>query len=154
MSPGDAYSQSRRRPNSSASPPAKGPFAAKNQRLNSSRFPLRVRRGYRKRQTVEQQGLCGNAETEHYRWTARRPGWPHLVLCRLGRSERKRGSLLFPDRRSDRQDPHTGDGGQFVLRRPAAKPNVHLRLDVALCSLHECPGRYEAMTSCEASTVT
>src|SRR5216683_574916 len=94
------------------------------------------------------------AEPEHYRWNARRPGRPHLVLRRLGRSERERRSLLFPDRRSNRQDPHTGDGGQFVLRRPAAKPNVHLRLDVALCSLHECPGRYEAMTSCEASTVT
>src|SRR5207248_6481032 len=114
----------------------------------------RVRCGYPEWQTVERQGLCGNAEAEHHRWTARRPGRPHLVLRRLGRSERERCSLLLPDRRSDRQDPHTGDGGQFVLRWPAAKPNVHLRLDVALCSLHECPGRYEAMTSCEASTVT
>ena len=105
----------------------------------------RVRRGCREWQTVEQQGLCGNAEAEHHRWNARRPGRPHLVLRRLGRSERERRALLHPGRRTARQNPHTGDGGQFVLRRPAAKPTVYLRLDVALCSLHECAGRPEAM---------
>jgi len=61
---------------------------------------------------------------------------------------------VIPRWRTDRQDPHTGDSGQFVLRRLATKPIVYLPLDIALCGLHECAGRYEAMTSCEASTAT
>ena len=40
--------------------------------------------------------FCGNAEAEHHRWDARRSGRPHLVLCRLGRTERERRSLLYP----------------------------------------------------------
>ena len=77
-------------------------------------------------------------------------GKSHLVFRRLGRSERKRRSLLFPGRRADRQVPHTRDGGQRVLRRPAAKPSIHLRLDVALRGIYERAGRYEAVT-CQRS---
>ena len=57
-------------------------------------------------------------------------------------------------RRTARQDPHTGDCRQFVLRRHLQKSAVHLRLDVALCSLHERDGRYEAVTLPRESMLT
>ena len=43
--------------------------------------------GSRQWQSVERQGLLRNPEAEHHRWDARRSGRPHLVLCRLGRTE-------------------------------------------------------------------
>ena len=95
--------------------------------------------------------LCGNPEAEHYRWDACRPGWPDLVLRRLGRSEGKRRPLLHRGRRIARQDPHTGDGCQFVLWRPAAKPTIYMRLDVAVCSLHKCARRSEAVNQHHSS---
>ena len=64
---------------------------------------------------------------------------------RLGRSERGRRALLHAGRRSARQDPHPGNCRQFVLRRPAAKQALHLRLVVALCGLHQCAGCDEAV---------
>ena len=54
-----------------------------------------------------------------------------------------------PDGRSARQNPHPGNSRQPVLRRPATQQTLHLRLDIALCGLHERAGRYEAMTSSE-----
>ena len=49
-------------------------------------------------------------------------------------------------RRTARQDPHSGNRRQSLLRRPAAQPALHLRLDVALCGLHERAGRDEAVS--------
>ena len=71
------------------------------------------------------------------------------VWCsrRLGRSERGRRALLHAGRRSARQDPHPGDCRQFLLRRPAAKQTLYLRLVVALCGLHQCAGRDEAVSA-------
>ena len=98
-----------------------------------------------RRQAVERQGLCGYAQAEHHRRRAHRHGRQRLVLGGLGRSERGRRSLLQRRRRPARQDPHPGDGRQSVLRRHVQKPAVHLRLDVALCGLHERDGRLEAL---------
>ena len=76
-----------------------------------------------------------------------------LVLGGLGRSERGRRALLHAGRRSARQDPHPGNRRQSVLRRQAAKQAVYLRLVVALCGLHQCAGRDEAVSSlCRRST--
>ena len=70
---------------------------------------------------------------------------PPLVLGRLGRSERGRRALLHAGRRSARQDPHPGNCRQSVLRRSAAKQALYLRLVIALCGLHQCAGRDEAV---------
>ena len=78
---------------------------------------------------------------------------PPLVLRGLGRSERGRRALLHGGRRSARQDPHPGNCRQFVLRRPAAKQTLYLRLVIAVCGLYECAGRDEAVRSSEASTL-
>jgi hypothetical protein len=56
------------------------------------------------------------------------------------------GVALHGRRRAARQGPHTGNRRQPVLRRHAAKQALHLRLDIALCRLHECAGRSEALT--------
>ena len=94
---------------------------------------------------IEQQGLCGDAQAQHHRRRALRPRRPGLVLGRLGRSERGRRALLLAGGRAARQDPHSRDGRQSLLRRPAAQPALHLRLDVALCGLHQRAGRDEAV---------
>ena len=47
--------------------------------------------------TFEQQGLCGNAQAQHYRRGALRHRGACLVLGGLGRSERGRRALLHPD---------------------------------------------------------
>ena len=101
------------------------------------------------RKAVQQQSLRGNAQAQHYRRSALRHRGPRLVLLRLGRSEQRRRALLHARGRSARQNPHSGDGPQPVLRRPAAQQTLHLRLDIALCGLHKRAGRYEAMTSSE-----
>ena len=41
---------------------------------------------------------------------------------------------------------HPGDGRQSVLRRHVQKPAVYLRLDIALCGLHQRDRRDEAVT--------
>ena len=78
------------------------------------------------------------------------------VWCSVGWGDPNEDGVrcYTPERRSARQDPHTGNCRQPVLRRHATKQTLHLRLDIALRSLHECAGRHEAMTSSEASTVT
>ena len=94
----------------------------------------------------EQQGLCGDAQAQHHRRDALRHRRARVVLRGLGRSERGRRALLHGRRRSARQDPHSGNGRQSVLRRSATKQTLHLRLDVALCGLHECAGCDEAVS--------
>ena len=97
------------------------------------------------RKAFEQQGLCGHAQAQHYRRAALRHCRAPLVLGGLGRSERGRRALLHGGRRPARQDPHPGNCRQFVLRRPAAKQTLYLRLVIALCGLYQCAGRHEAV---------
>jgi hypothetical protein len=106
----------------------------------------RLRRGCRERQAIERQGLCGNAQAQHFRRGADRHRGACLVLGGLGRRERGRCALLNARRRSLGQDPHSGNGRKPVLRRHAAKQALHLRLDLALRRLHECARRDEALT--------
>ncbi|MGY4369263.1 gluconolactonase [Bradyrhizobium sp. LB1.3] len=83
---------------------------------------------------------------QHYRRDANRHGRARLVLRGLGRSERGRRALLYSRGRIARQDPPPGNGRQSLLRRSAAKSTVHLRLEFALCCLHECTGFDEALS--------
>ena len=78
---------------------------------------------------------------------------PPLVLRGLGRSERGRRALLHAGRRSARQDPHPGNCRQFVLRRPAAKQTLYLRLVIAVCGLYECAGRDEAVRGAQPHVI-
>ena len=66
--------------------------------------------------------------------------------ARLGRSEREWRALLHSGRRPARQDPHPGNGRQFVLRRHFQKSAIYLRLELTLRGLHERDRRLEAVT--------
>ena len=70
------------------------------------------------------------------------------VWCTMGWGDPKEDGVrcYSAGRRPARQDPHTGDCRQSVLRRPLQKPALHLRLDLALCGLHRNAGRDEAVT--------
>ena len=54
---------------------------------------------------------------------------------------RRRRALLHARRRAARQDPIARGGGQRLLRRAEAQPPVHLRHDVAVRGVPECPCR-------------
>ena len=101
------------------------------------------------RQGIERQGLRGNAQAQHHRRGAHRHRGPCLVLRGLGRPNEDGVRCYTPGGDLLRQDPHSGNGRQPVLRRHAAKQALHLRLDIALRRLHECAGRHEALTWCE-----
>ena len=89
---------------------------------------------------------------EHYRWDACRPGWPGSGAPSAGAIRRKTASAATPRAANCSARSHsTGDGGQFVLWRPAAKPTIYMRLDVAVCSLHKCARRSEAVNQHHSS---
>ena len=69
------------------------------------------------------------------------------VWCSVGWGDPNEDGVrcYTPDRRTARQDPHSGNRRQSVLRRSAAKPTLYLRLDVALCGLHGRAGCNEAV---------
>ena len=105
-----------------------------------------VRREPRAGNADERQGVCRNAQAQHHRRRALRPRGAGLVFGRLGRSERGRRALLLAGGRAARQDPHSRDGRQSLLRRPAAQPALYLRIDLAVCGLHQRAGRDEAVS--------